>query len=178
MFPDGRERLTWPGLIHVRVKPLWIRYSNFSVTAAPGPRVRCGDGRGCCRSPIDVREDRAASAAFTRSGVNGTSRMRAPVASKIALPIAAATTVIDVSPAPQASSSGWLISTVSMRGHGEAERQRAIGAPVDRRDLLLVPRHRLAERAAHALQRAAFDLVAHAVGVRDRARSPARRPAA
>jgi general stress protein 26 len=31
VFPDGRERLTWPGLIHVRVKPLWIRYSNFGV---------------------------------------------------------------------------------------------------------------------------------------------------
>jgi hypothetical protein len=32
VFPDGRERLTWPGLIHVRVKPIWIRYSNFAVT--------------------------------------------------------------------------------------------------------------------------------------------------
>jgi Pyridoxamine 5'-phosphate oxidase len=31
VFPDGRERLTWTGLIHVRVKPLWVRYSNFSV---------------------------------------------------------------------------------------------------------------------------------------------------
>lgn len=29
VFPDGRERLTWPGVIHVRVKPLWIRYSNY-----------------------------------------------------------------------------------------------------------------------------------------------------
>ena len=44
--------------------------------------------------------ERELIAAFTRSGVNGTSRMRAPVASKIALPIAAATTVIAVSPAP------------------------------------------------------------------------------
>jgi hypothetical protein len=50
-----------------------------------------------------VRDPRAA---FTRSGVNGTSRMRTPVASKMALPIAAATTVIEVSPVPQASSSG------------------------------------------------------------------------
>src|SRR6185295_10943107 len=31
VFPDGRERLSWPGVIHVRVKPLWIRYSNFGV---------------------------------------------------------------------------------------------------------------------------------------------------
>lgn len=30
-FPDGRDRLAWPGLIHVRVRPAWIRYSNFNV---------------------------------------------------------------------------------------------------------------------------------------------------
>jgi hypothetical protein len=30
VFPDGRERLTWPDLIHVRVKPTWIRYSNYT----------------------------------------------------------------------------------------------------------------------------------------------------
>ena len=30
-FPDGPERRSWPGLIYVRVKPSWIRYSNFSV---------------------------------------------------------------------------------------------------------------------------------------------------
>jgi hypothetical protein len=30
VFPDGRERLTWPGLIHVRVRPRWLRYSDFS----------------------------------------------------------------------------------------------------------------------------------------------------
>jgi general stress protein 26 len=29
-FPEGRERRSWPGLIYVRVKPTWIRYSNFS----------------------------------------------------------------------------------------------------------------------------------------------------
>jgi general stress protein 26 len=29
VFPDGRDRLHWKGLIHVRVKPLWIRYSNY-----------------------------------------------------------------------------------------------------------------------------------------------------
>ena len=50
--------------------------------------------------------DLAASAALTRSGVNGTSRMRAPVASKIALPIAPATTVMAVSPAPLAGAPG------------------------------------------------------------------------
>ena len=40
------------------------------------------------------------SACFTRSGENGTRRMRTPVASKIALAIAAATGRIDGSPAP------------------------------------------------------------------------------
>ena len=30
-FPDGLERRSWPGLIYLRVKPTWIRYSNFSV---------------------------------------------------------------------------------------------------------------------------------------------------
>ena len=30
-FPDGRERLArWPGLIHVCVRPTWIRYSDFN----------------------------------------------------------------------------------------------------------------------------------------------------
>jgi hypothetical protein len=29
-FPDGRDRLSWRGLIHVRVRPRWIRYSNFN----------------------------------------------------------------------------------------------------------------------------------------------------
>jgi hypothetical protein len=30
VFPDGRERLTWPGLIYVRVKPTWLRYSDYN----------------------------------------------------------------------------------------------------------------------------------------------------
>lgn len=30
-YPDGRERAaTWPGLVHVRITPKWIRYSNFN----------------------------------------------------------------------------------------------------------------------------------------------------
>jgi len=31
VFPDGRERQAWPGLIYVRVTPRWLRYSNFNV---------------------------------------------------------------------------------------------------------------------------------------------------
>ena len=28
--PDGRDRLSWPGITHVRVRPTWIRYSDFT----------------------------------------------------------------------------------------------------------------------------------------------------
>lgn len=31
-FPDGRDRLSWPGLTHVRVVPTWIRYSNYNTS--------------------------------------------------------------------------------------------------------------------------------------------------
>jgi hypothetical protein len=30
VFPDGRERLSWPGLIYVRATPTWIRYSDYN----------------------------------------------------------------------------------------------------------------------------------------------------
>jgi len=30
--PDGRDRLNWPGIAHVRVRPTWIRYSDFNQT--------------------------------------------------------------------------------------------------------------------------------------------------
>ncbi|MBL8179270.1 MAG: pyridoxamine 5'-phosphate oxidase family protein [Bryobacterales bacterium] len=30
VFPDGRPRRNWPGLIYFRVKPTWIRYSNYA----------------------------------------------------------------------------------------------------------------------------------------------------
>jgi pyridoxamine 5'-phosphate oxidase-like protein len=29
-FPDGPTRLQWPGLIYVRVRPRWLRFSDFS----------------------------------------------------------------------------------------------------------------------------------------------------
>lgn len=29
-FPDGRSRLVWPGIAHFRVRPRWIRVSDFS----------------------------------------------------------------------------------------------------------------------------------------------------
>jgi general stress protein 26 len=30
-FPDGPSRLSWPGLTYVRVRPTWIRYSDYNV---------------------------------------------------------------------------------------------------------------------------------------------------
>jgi general stress protein 26 len=29
-WPDGRARQAWPGLTYVRVRPTWIRYSDFN----------------------------------------------------------------------------------------------------------------------------------------------------
>ncbi len=34
VFPDGRERLSWPGLVYFRASPRWIRYSDFSTEPA------------------------------------------------------------------------------------------------------------------------------------------------
>ena len=31
MYPDGRARAGWPGLTYVRVRPTWIRYSDFNT---------------------------------------------------------------------------------------------------------------------------------------------------
>ena len=32
VYPDGPSRLAWSGLIYVRVRPTWIRYSDYNVT--------------------------------------------------------------------------------------------------------------------------------------------------
>ncbi|MBS1531290.1 MAG: pyridoxamine 5'-phosphate oxidase family protein [Bacteroidetes bacterium] len=33
-WPDGRERAaTWPGLVHFKISPRWLRYSNFNEPA-------------------------------------------------------------------------------------------------------------------------------------------------
>jgi hypothetical protein len=36
-WPDGVERQSWKGITYVRVRPTWMRYSDFA--AAGGPRV-------------------------------------------------------------------------------------------------------------------------------------------
>lgn len=30
VYPDGRQRLAWPGIVHARLRPTWIRYSDFN----------------------------------------------------------------------------------------------------------------------------------------------------
>lgn len=31
-FPEGPERASWPGITYFRVRPLWLRFSNFAAT--------------------------------------------------------------------------------------------------------------------------------------------------
>lgn len=33
-WPDGRSRLDWPGLVHMVVRPRWIRFSDFDARPA------------------------------------------------------------------------------------------------------------------------------------------------
>ena len=44
VYPDGPDRLSWPGLTYVRVRPTWIRYSDFG--ANPPAIVEFTDFRG------------------------------------------------------------------------------------------------------------------------------------
>ena len=42
-FPDGPTRLSWPGITYFRIRPTWIRFSDFRAPAdgavAGGPPV-------------------------------------------------------------------------------------------------------------------------------------------
>jgi general stress protein 26 len=31
VYPDGPSRTSWPGLIYIRVRPTWIRYSDYGA---------------------------------------------------------------------------------------------------------------------------------------------------
>ena len=35
-YPDGRDRLAWPGVTHARVRPTWVRFSDYTVDS---PRI-------------------------------------------------------------------------------------------------------------------------------------------
>jgi hypothetical protein len=32
-FPDGRDRQRWPGLTYLRVRPRWLRFSDFNQSS-------------------------------------------------------------------------------------------------------------------------------------------------
>jgi hypothetical protein len=32
VYPEGRDRLSWPGLVHFRVRPTWLRYSDYATS--------------------------------------------------------------------------------------------------------------------------------------------------
>lgn len=34
-FPDGVERLAWKGITHFRLRPTWVRYSDFNAQPEP-----------------------------------------------------------------------------------------------------------------------------------------------
>jgi len=46
-FPDGRERQSWRGLVYVRARPTWIRYSDFNRTPPEIIEFGLDDLRGC-----------------------------------------------------------------------------------------------------------------------------------
>jgi general stress protein 26 len=33
-FPEGKQRISWQGLVYVRVRPTWLRYSDFNLSPA------------------------------------------------------------------------------------------------------------------------------------------------
>jgi hypothetical protein len=48
-FPDGRDRLASPGLLHIRLRPTWIRHSDYRGAA---PATVEWDSRALAAEPI------------------------------------------------------------------------------------------------------------------------------
>jgi general stress protein 26 len=46
VYPDGPSRLRWPGLIYIRVRPTWIRYSDYNKNPPEIVEFRAADLRG------------------------------------------------------------------------------------------------------------------------------------
>jgi hypothetical protein len=56
VYPEGPARLSWTGLIYVRVRPTWIRYSDYN--ANPAEIVEFGPEQlalASCPSAVDTR---------------------------------------------------------------------------------------------------------------------------
>jgi len=43
-FPAGREREQWPGIAYFRVRPTWLRYSDYGSTPPRIVEFNCRDG--------------------------------------------------------------------------------------------------------------------------------------
>jgi general stress protein 26 len=55
-FPDGRERQNWPGLVYIRARPNWIRYSNFNQAPPEIVEFDFDEFKGTGSSTADVDE--------------------------------------------------------------------------------------------------------------------------
>ena len=44
-FPEGRARQQWPGILYVRVRPRWLRFSNFNTTPPDIVEFRFSEGK-------------------------------------------------------------------------------------------------------------------------------------
>ena len=96
-------------------------------------------------------------------------RRRAPVASKMALPMAAGATVMAVSPAPSAGTPPAEATKTVLDGRNLVVEVKApIGNPIHGRDSTVVPSDFFQQSSAHALQNAAFSLIPEPVGIRNR----------
>ena len=56
VYPDGRTHRSWPGLIYIRVKPTWIRYSDYTKIRLKSPNSM----RKPCSRPNQSLESAAA----------------------------------------------------------------------------------------------------------------------
>lgn len=56
VYPDGPSRLNWPGLIYIRVRPTWVRYSDY--TRDPPEIVEFTGGSLVPSRRIDAEIDR------------------------------------------------------------------------------------------------------------------------
>lgn len=43
-WPDGRDRVSWPGIAHVRITPRWLRFSDWNAAPVVVAEWTRGDG--------------------------------------------------------------------------------------------------------------------------------------
>lgn len=57
-FPDGPQRLSWPGIVYFVVKPTWLRYSDFLAQPVDITEFKFDPDHGL-RSPCLARTSRS-----------------------------------------------------------------------------------------------------------------------